>query len=106
MEKLSRRVYTAEFRRQAVEMITRGGLSIAAASRRLSISPKTLANRVRWARDGTSPEAGGDMPRRAATAEEAELSRLRRETVELRMERDILKKSPAYFAQESLRGTR
>jgi transposase-like protein len=44
MEKLPRQSYTAEFRRQAVELITRDGLSIAAVSRRLSISPKTLAN--------------------------------------------------------------
>lgn len=106
MERLSRRVYTAEFRQQAVEMIMRDGLSIAEASRRLSISPKTLANWVRWAKEGVLPEAGADTPRRAATAEEAELSRLRRENAELKMERDILKKSLAYFAQESLRGTR
>jgi transposase-like protein len=40
MEKLPRRSYTTEFRRQAVEMVTREGLSIAEASRRLSPSPK------------------------------------------------------------------
>jgi transposase len=45
-------------------------------------------------------------PRREVTEAEAELSRLRRENAELRMERDILKKSAAYFASESLRGTR
>jgi transposase-like protein len=41
MEKLSRQVYTSECRQQAVELITRDGLSIAEVSRRLSISPKT-----------------------------------------------------------------
>jgi transposase len=40
------------------------------------------------------------------TDEHAELSRLRREVAELRMERDILKKATAYFATESLRGAR
>lgn len=105
MEKLHRRVYTAEFRQQAVEMIMRDGLGIAEASRRLSISPKTLANWVSRAQGGHSPE-GDAAPRRAATEEQAELSRLRRENAELRMERDILKKSAAYFASESLRGTR
>jgi transposase len=49
MEKLPRQVYTGEFRRQAVEMITRDGLGIAEAARRLSLSPKTLTNRVRRA---------------------------------------------------------
>ena len=106
MEKLPRQVYTSEFRQQAVEMIARDGLSIAEASRRLSISPKTLANWVKWAKEGTLPKADAGTPRHAVTEEEAELSRLRRENAELRLERDIIKKSLAYFAQESLRGTR
>ena len=105
MEKLPRQVYTSEFRRQAVELVTREGLGIAEASRRLSISPKTLTNRVRRARGGDSPGAVA-APRREITEAEAELSRLRREKAELRMERDILKKSAAYFASESWRGTR
>ena len=104
MEKLPRQSYTTEFRRQAVEMVTREGLSIAEASRRLSLSPKTLTNWVRRARGGESPAAVA--PRREVTEAEAELSRLRRENAELRTERDILKKASAYFAQESLRATR
>ena len=40
------------------------------------------------------------------TEEQAEVSRLRREVAELRMERDILKKATAYFATGSLRGVR
>lgn len=105
MEKLPRQRYTSEFRQQAVEMITRDGLSLAEASRRISISSKTLANWVSRVRGG-SVLAPAAAPRRAVTEEEAELSRLRRENAELRMERDILKKSAAYFASESLRGTR
>jgi transposase len=106
MEKLPRQVYTRDFRQQAVEMITRDGLSLTEAARRLSISPKTLTNWVKRAKRGDSPEASPPAPRHAATDAEAELSRLRRENAELRMERDILKKSAAYFARESLRGTR
>jgi transposase len=110
-ETLPRQVFTPEFRRQAVEMIEREGLSIAEASRRLSISVKTLANWVGRAKRGTLPSAaasngGAPAGRRTVTEEEAELSRLRRENAELRMERDILKKSAAYLASESLRGTR
>ena len=104
MEKLPRQVYTSEFRQQAVELVLREGLSIAEASRRLSLSPKTLTNWVRRARGGESPPPAA--PRREVTEAEAELSRLRRENAELRMERDILKKASAYFAQESLRATR
>ena len=105
MEKLPRQVYTAEFRRQAVEMVTRESLGIAEASRRLSLSPKTLTNWVRRAKNGILPDAA-PVPRREVTEAEAELARLRRENAELRMERDILKKASAYFAQESLRATR
>lgn len=106
MEKLPRQVYTTEFRQQAVEMVTREGLGIAEASRRLSLSPKTLTNWVRRAKNGGSSVGAGPAPRREVTELEAELSRLRRENAELRMERDILKKASAYLAQESLRVTR
>jgi transposase len=104
MEKLPRQVYTREFRQQAVELVTRDGLGIAEASRRLSLSPKTLTNWVRRSRSGEPPAA--TAPRREVTELEAEVSRLRRENAELRMERDILKKASAYLAQESLRVTR
>jgi len=106
MEKLPRQVYTSEFRQQAVEMITRDGLSLTEASRRLSISPKTLTNWVKRVKRGDSPEASAPAPRHTVTDAEAEVSRLRRENAELRMERDILKKSAAYFALDALRGTR
>jgi transposase len=111
-ETLPRQVFTAEFRQQAVEMILREGLSIAEAARRLAISPKTLTNWVGMAKRGVLPKgttnnaSAGGRRRREVTDEESELSRLRRENAELKMERDILKKSAAYFASESLRSTR
>jgi transposase len=37
---------------------------------------------------------------------EAEVARLRKELAETRMERDVVKKAAAYFARESLPGTR
>lgn len=37
---------------------------------------------------------------------QAENARLRKELAEVRMEREILKKAMAYFAKESLPGTR
>jgi transposase len=40
------------------------------------------------------------------TEVEVELARVKRELVITRMERDILKKAAAYFAKESLHGTR
>jgi transposase len=107
-EQLPKQVYTNEFREQAVLLVTRDGLSIAEAARRLSMSLKTLANWVKRARDGRLPvtSSAGAGGQRVVTEAQAELARLRRENAELRMERDILKKSAAYFASESLRGTR
>ena len=105
-DSLPRQVFTAQFRQQAVEMILREGLTTAEAARRLAISPKTLANWVGLAKRGLLHSAATNNERRPVTEEESELSRLRRENAELRMERDILKKSAAYFASESLRGTR
>lgn len=80
MEKLPRQVYTTEFRQQAVAMITRDKLSIAEVARRLSMSPKTLANWVKRAKDGDTPaaRASAGTPRQAVTDAEAELSRLLR----------------------------
>ena len=44
--------------------------------------------------------------RRPLTEVEVELAKVKRELTLVRMERDILKKAAAYFAKESLPGTR
>ena len=43
---------------------------------------------------------------RPLTEIELELARTKKELAEVKMERDILKKAAAYFAKESLPGTR
>ena len=43
---------------------------------------------------------------RPLTDVEMELARTKKELAEVKMERDILKKAAAYFARESLPGTR
>jgi transposase len=43
---------------------------------------------------------------RPLTDVEMDLARTRKELAEVKMERDILKKAAAYFAKESLPGTR
>jgi transposase len=103
-EQLPKQVNTDEFRAQAVLLVTRDGLSIAEAARRLSMSLKTLANWVKRAKGGqlTAVRDGTRVVQRVITGEQAEVSRLRREVAELRMERNILKKATAYFATESL----
>jgi len=103
MERLPRQKYTKEFREQAVRVVLDQELTIPEAARRLTMSEKTLANWVFRARHGRL--AGLGETRRPVTALEAEVSRLKRELAEARMERDILKKATAYFAKSQLPGT-
>ena len=91
MERLPRQKYTKEFREQAVRLVLEQELTIPEAARRLAMSDKTLANWVFRARHGR--RAGLSETRRPITDLEAEVSRLKRELAEARMERDILKKA-------------
>ena len=58
MNGLPKAVYTKEFRDQAVKMVLTDGSTASEAARRLSISMKTLANRIRLARSGKLAQVG------------------------------------------------
>ena len=96
--------YTKEFREEAVKMVTEEKLSLPEAARRLSLSPSTLGNWVKAYKAGRLGDVGKTY--RPLTEIEMELARTKKELAEVRMERDILKKAAAYFAKESLPGTR
>jgi transposase len=104
MERIPNAVYTRELREKAVKFVTEGGLSIPEAGRRLSIATSTLRYWVKISREGNLKDVG--KKQRPLTDMEMELARLKRELAEVKMERDILKKAAAYFAKESLPGTR
>ncbi len=89
MERIPKQFYTDEFREEAVALVVDGGLTVAETSRRLSISQQTLRNWIKKFRKtgGTSP--GG----RLTTDLEAEVSKLRKELAEARLEKEILKKA-------------
>ena len=95
--------YTPEFRTEAIKLVTEQGLSQKTAAERLAIPKGTLANWVAASKSSAHPSAPGS---RSATELAAENARLRKELAEARIERDILKKATAYFARESLPGTR
>jgi len=103
MEKVPRVVYTREFKEEAVKMVTEAGLSVPEVARRVSVSTSTLAYWVKLAKEGRLSNGGRQRP---VSEEQMDMARLKRENAELKMERDILKKAAAYFAKESLRGTR
>ena len=96
--------YTREFREEAVKLVTEEKLSLPEAARRLSLAPSTLGYWVKAFRTGKLGDMGKSY--RPLTEIEIELARAKKELVEVKMERDILKKAAAYFAKESLPGTR
>ena len=104
MEQVPRQQYTKEFREQAVRLVLEQEVTIPEAARRLSMSSRTLERWVGRARQGQLATLGES--RRPVTELEAEVSRLKRDLEEARMERDILKKATAYFAKAQLPGTR
>jgi transposase len=95
--------YSKEFRSEAVKMVVEGGVSAYEASRQLSLPKSTLENWVRAHNAGKLGKIGGQQ--RPLTEVEQALDRVKRELAQVKLERDILKKA-AYFAKESLPGTR
>jgi len=96
--------YTKEFRQEAVKLVIEDSLSWVEAARRLSLPPGTLGNWVKAYKAGKLGDIGKTY--RPLTETEMELVRTKKELAEVKMERDILKKAAAYFAKESLPGTR
>ena len=96
--------YTKEFREEAVKLVIEEKMSLPEAGRRLSLAPSTIGNWVKAYKAGRLGEIG--KTQRPLTEIEMELARTKKELAEVKMERDILKKAAAYFARESLPGTR
>jgi transposase len=93
-----RRTYTSQFKREAVELVEREGLSVAEAARRLGMDQTLLRSwRVKFQEQGDQAFPGAGQ----RTAVEEENRQLREENARLKMERDILKKATAFFARES-----
>ena len=92
-KKRKRRVHSEEFKREAVRLVTDEGYAVAEAARNLGVGSNLLH---RWkAKFAAEEEATG-----LSDDERIELARLRAENKRLRMERDVLKKATAFFANE------
>jgi transposase len=96
--------YTKEFREEAVKLVTEEHLSLPEVGRRLSLAPTTIGNWVKASKSGKLADIGKTY--RPLTEVELELARVKKENATLKMECEILKKAAAYFARESLPGTR
>jgi transposase len=101
MVKRQRRSYSDEYKRRAVDLVLSSGRSARSVSRELGLDGSVLN---RWVVERGTVGAGGSAaaPTSQAalpSADQADLiARLQRENEQLRMERDILKKSIAIFA--------
>src|SRR3989442_15542439 len=96
-----RRRFTPEFKRHAVQLLNAGQRPAAEIARELGVPRNRL---YKWQQEVTAH--GGAFPgpgRQAHPA--AEIARLKRELARVTGEREILKKTAAYFARESGGGT-
>ncbi len=93
-----RRVFSEEFKQDAVRLVVSGGYTFAAAAQAVGVGEQSLPQ---WhARLAPKPEPCGEDA--SLNELRAENQRLRRELRRAEMEREILKKATAYFAKESL----
>ena len=91
------RKFDADFKQGAVQLVTQTGKPIAQVARELGINEGTLGNWCARAR-GVTGEGNGEL----SESERAELVRLRKEILELRMQRDVLKRSVALWVDEAM----
>ena len=90
--------YAPEFRRQMVELVRAGR----DPAREFEPSAQAIRNWVAQAdRQDGRREAKPAADAGLSTAEREELTRLRRENKQLRLERDILSRATAWFARET-----
>ena len=85
--------YSDDFKRDAVAQITERGYPVREVSRRLGVS---AYSRYKWLKLHGAPAS-----KRGGVDHEAGNRRLKRDLARVTEERDILKKTTAYFARES-----
>ena len=97
MARKKRRAFSPEFKAKAVRLCLAGDRSIGQVAKDLGLTETSLRNWVKQA----EIDAGKGPPEALTTAEKEELTRLRRENKQLKMEREILKAAATFFAKEN-----
>ena len=88
--------YPPEFRRQMVDLVRRAGRTPEELEGEFEPTAQTIRNWVAQAERDEGRRADG-----LTSAEREELTRLRRENRQLKVERDILSRAAAWFARET-----
>ena len=91
----NRRKFDQDFKDGAVDIVLTTGRPVAEVARELGLHEGTLGNWVDKRRRAQRPGV-------VTEDERAELVRLRRENAELRMQRDVLKKSVVLWVDEAM----
>ena len=87
--------FSIEFKKQAISMVMDKGVTAGNAAKEMGVGYSTLDKWVRNHRERLQD------PNALSEPELAELKRLRKENLNLRIERDLLKKMAQYFAKDS-----
>ena len=90
------RKFDEDFKQGAVALVIETGKPIAQVARDLGVNEGTLGNWCAQARRARKKDRSLDPDERAG------LERLRREVIELRMQRDVLKRSVALWVDEAM----
>ena len=90
-----RRRFDKDFREGAVRIVLETGRPVAEVARELGVHDGTLGN---WVNQHRARQEPGAM----TEDERAELARLRKENAELRMQRDVLKRSVVLWVDEAM----
>ena len=98
MKRIARRIYTSEFKREAVKLVTEQGLTLAEVSRKLDVATKSLRT---WIDQQERGELRSSLGASKLTVDQQRIRELERELAIAKMERDILKKATVFFASES-----
>jgi transposase len=97
-QKRRNKKFTDEFKSDAVKLVTEQGYSCTEVGRRMGISHTNIS---RWVREHRKQMESPSSSSGSLRDLENEVKQLRKENKRLLMEREILKKAAAFFANES-----
>jgi len=94
-QSIGRRRFPAQFKRDAVELVRTTDRPVAEVARELGVSETSLGNWLRQDRVDRGEREG------LTSQDRARLGELEAENARLRMERDLLKRSVAFWVKET-----